>query len=115
MLDEWYSAMSKRKMNHVCTLKEKIDQHLPKIKKNTKLWMRYQLFHTRHQLLFENQNGLDSLFDDLYGMEDKMDDELKYYLYFFSGLYEMVKTAPKHAVHHFKKAEQYLYRHSKYV
>lgn len=44
MLDEWYSAMSKRKMNHVCTLKEKIDQHLPKIKKNTKLWMRYQLF-----------------------------------------------------------------------
>lgn len=37
-----------------------------------------------------------------------MDDELKYYLYFFSGLYEMVKTAPKHAVHHFKKAEQYL-------
>ncbi|MGG1337060.1 aspartate phosphatase RapD [Bacillus subtilis] len=108
MLDEWYSAMSKRKMNHVCTLKEKIDQHLPKIKKNTKLWMRYQLFQARHQLLFENQKGLDSLFDDLYGLEDKMDDELKYYLYFFSGLYEMVKTAPKHAVHHFKKAEQYL-------
>ena len=61
--------MSKRKMNHVCTLKEKIDQHLPKIKKNTKLWMRYQLFQARHQLLFENQNGLDSLFDDLYGLE----------------------------------------------
>ncbi len=33
MLDEWYSAMSKRKMNHVCTLKEKIDQHLPKLKR----------------------------------------------------------------------------------
>ncbi|MEG7334759.1 response regulator aspartate phosphatase [Bacillus sp. 0102A] len=108
MLDEWYSAISKRKMNHVCSVKEKIDQHLPKFKKNTKLWMRYQLFQARHQLLFENQNGLDALFDDLYRLEDKMDDELKYYLYFFSGLYEMVKTAPKHAVNHFKKAEQYL-------
>lgn len=55
MLDEWYSAMSKRKMNHVCTLKEKIDQHLPKIKKNTKLWMRYQLFQARHQLLLKTR------------------------------------------------------------
>lgn len=36
MLDEWYSAMSKRKMNHVCTLKEKIDQHLSKDQKEHK-------------------------------------------------------------------------------
>ncbi|MCI4139468.1 tetratricopeptide repeat protein, partial [Bacillus vallismortis] len=50
MLDEWHSAMSKRKMNHVRSVKEKIVQHLPKLKMNTKLWMRYHLFQARHQL-----------------------------------------------------------------
>ncbi|MBV5121914.1 tetratricopeptide repeat protein [Bacillus halotolerans] len=109
MLNEWYTAIGKRKMDDAAALKEKIDQHLPKLKKNTKLWMRYQLFLARHQLLFENQDGLDPLFHELYEQEDKMDDELKYYLHFFSGLYEMVKTAPKHAVNGFKKAEQHLH------
>lgn len=33
MLDEWYTAIGKRKMDDAAALKEKIDQHLPKLKR----------------------------------------------------------------------------------
>ncbi|MEC0697216.1 response regulator aspartate phosphatase [Bacillus atrophaeus] len=108
LLNEWYISMGKRQLDLACTFKEKIDQNLPKIKKNTKLWMHYQLFLSRFQLLFENRDGLKALFDDLKKQEDNMSNELKYYLHFFSGLYEMVKAAPKNAVSHFKEAEKNL-------
>ena len=44
MLNEWYDAMGKRQFDLARSLHEQINQHLPKLQKNAKLKLRYQLF-----------------------------------------------------------------------
>ncbi|KXZ20615.1 aspartate phosphatase [Bacillus nakamurai] len=108
MLNEWYTAMGRRQFDLACSHQEKINQHLPKMKKNTKLWIRYRLFFSRFQLLFEKKDGLEALFSELKAHKDVMDHELTYYFYFFKGLFDMVNAAPNRAVCRFKEAEQHL-------
>lgn len=108
MLNEWYDAMGKRQFDLARSLHEQINQHLPKLQKNAKLKLRYQLFFARFQLLFEKKDGLNKLFCELKRRKDEMDHELTYYFYFFKGLFHMVNGAPNRAVCRFKEAEQYL-------
>lgn len=108
LLHSWYTMLKHRHFSKAEEIKKTLLKYKRKISKKQELYFHYQLMLFRHQLWMNQTEDLEKLKHELLPRKDEMNEELQYYLYFFLGLYESLKSDQNDAIHYLEKAEERL-------
>ncbi|MGE6630313.1 tetratricopeptide repeat protein [Bacillus sp. NPDC077027] len=109
LLNSWYNMLKYRHFIEAEEIKTTLAKYKRKLSKKRELFLHYQLMYFRHQISFDQPEGLENIRNDLLLYEHEMSAKLQYYLYFFIGLYESsVSNDHNQSIHYLKLAEERL-------
>ncbi|MCM2989516.1 tetratricopeptide repeat protein [Bacillus safensis] len=108
LLHSWYTMLKHRHFSKAEEIKKTLLKYKRKLSKKQELYFHYQLMLFRHQLWMNQTEDLEKLKHELLPRKDEMNEELQYYLYFFLGLYESLKSDQNDAIYYLEKAEERL-------
>ncbi|TPE66542.1 Rap family tetratricopeptide repeat protein [Halalkalibacterium halodurans] len=109
-LNEWYDAIKRHDINASTKLKTEVRKALDDMEENQNVLLYYNLIDSRYRQVIEqfdeSKNILESVKEQTEHTET--DQLLKYYYYFFSGLYEYYRRNYIKAIRFYRQAETFL-------
>ncbi|UOY88647.1 Rap family tetratricopeptide repeat protein [Bacillus glycinifermentans] len=112
MLNQWYGQIKQQDIHSAKIMRSEIEETMKNMEQDQNVLLYFNMIDSRYKLLLENYTESGSLLKSLKNQteENKTDDMLQYYFYFFSGLYEFyVKNFTK-AINFYRIAESKLHK-----
>ncbi|HET7658190.1 MAG TPA: hypothetical protein VFK37_07835 [Bacillales bacterium] len=106
-LVRWYKTMRKQEKEKAIQLKSELD-HFIQQSKDRELQDTYKLLQIRFHLLLKNDTEVLKCFADVGTVRDLERDDLKYYYYFFNGIFLYENKHYEDAIESYLKAKHYL-------
>ncbi|MED3648095.1 tetratricopeptide repeat protein [Halalkalibacterium halodurans] len=109
-LNEWYDTIKRHEVEEATRLKSEVQQAIEEMEEDQNVLLYYNLIDSRYKQLIEqfdeSKNILESVKEQTEHTET--DQLLKYYYYFFCGLYEFYKRNYIKSIHSYRQAEKFL-------
>ncbi|MDY7220674.1 Rap family tetratricopeptide repeat protein [Halalkalibacterium halodurans] len=109
-LNEWYDTIKRHEIEEATRLKSEVQQAIEEMEEDQNVLLYYNLIDSRYKQLIEqfdeSKNILESVKEQTEHTET--DQLLKYYYYFFCGLYEFYKRNYIKSIHSYRQAEKFL-------
>ncbi|MED4125565.1 tetratricopeptide repeat protein [Halalkalibacterium halodurans] len=109
-LNEWYDSIKQQDINEATRLKSEIGQAIEGMEEDQNVLLYYNLIDSRYKLLIERFDESGTILKSLKEQSEQTETDhlLRYYYYFFNGLYEFNKRNYVCAIHYYRQAENYL-------
>ncbi|MDY7224530.1 response regulator aspartate phosphatase [Halalkalibacterium halodurans] len=109
-LNEWYDTIKRHDIEEATRRKSEVQQAIEEMEEDQNVLLYYNLIDSRYKQLIErfdeSKNILESVKEQTEHTET--DQLLKYYYYFFCGLYEFYKRNYIKSIHSYRQAEKFL-------
>jgi response regulator aspartate phosphatase C len=109
-LEAWYQAIKRLQLAEATTIKHEVMQAIDGMDQDRKVFLYYHLIDSRYHLLINQWDYAGAILKGLKAQVElkETDKLLRYYYYFFSGLYEFHTKQYIEAIHFYRLAESLL-------
>jgi response regulator aspartate phosphatase C len=107
-LNEWYKVIKQNNIVKAESMKKEIQKTLSEMEENQTVLLYYNLIDSRFKLMTENYSESGNLLTSIEdkALEGDTDDMIRYYFFFFSGMYEFYKKNFTKAINYYRLAER---------
>ncbi|MEC3606093.1 tetratricopeptide repeat protein [Bacillus glycinifermentans] len=112
MLNQWYIMIKLQQVHKAKAMRDEIESTLENMEEDQDILLYFNLIDSRYKMLIDQYSLSGSLLKRLEhrAEEKKTDDMLRYYFYFFSGMYEFYMKNFTDAINFYRIAETRLQR-----
>ncbi|MED4083181.1 aspartate phosphatase [Halalkalibacterium halodurans] len=109
-LNEWYDLIKQQDINEATRLKSEIGQAIEGMEEDQNVLLYYNLIDSRYKQVIQKFDESRNILNDIkeQGESTETDELLRFYYYFFNGLYEFYRRNYIKAIHYYRQAENYL-------
>lgn len=109
-LNEWYDTIKQQDVERASKLRNEVQEAINQMEEDQNVLLYFNLIDSRYKLLIEQFDESGSILKSVKEQSEQTETDhlLRYYYYFFSGLYEFNKRNYIHAIHYYRQAESFL-------
>ncbi|MDY7224628.1 response regulator aspartate phosphatase [Halalkalibacterium halodurans] len=109
-LNEWYDSIKRHDIEKATKCKEEIKKSIDEMEEDQNVLLYYNLIDSRYKQVIQRFDESRNILNDIkeQGENTETDELLRFYYYFFNGLYEFYRRNYIQAIHYYRQAETYL-------
>ncbi|MED3645466.1 aspartate phosphatase [Halalkalibacterium halodurans] len=109
-LNDWYDVIKQQDVDEAAKLRSEAESLIKEMEEDQSVLLYYNLIDSRYKILLEKFDESGSILKSVKEQteQSETDQLLRFYYYFFSGLYQLYKRNYIKAIHHYRQAEIYL-------
>ncbi|TES45825.1 tetratricopeptide repeat protein [Halalkalibacterium halodurans] len=109
-LNEWYDTIKQQDVERASKLRNEVQEAINQMEEDQNVLLYFNLIDSRYKLLIEQFDESGSILKSVKEQSEQTETDhlLRYYYYFFSGLYEFNMKNYIQAIHYYRQAESFL-------
>ncbi|MED4125361.1 aspartate phosphatase [Halalkalibacterium halodurans] len=109
-LNEWYDTIKQQDVERASNLRNEVQEAINQMEEDQNVLLYFNLIDSRYKLLIEQFDESGSILKSVKEQSEQTETDhlLRYYYYFFSGLYEFGRRKIIEAIHFYHQAENFL-------